>query len=234
MTPSDRLQRRDRQRIAPLVAAAAAIALVGCGEGVPAIDTSAAEAQLDALAASSSEVLTTCPIADVDILLEQIFTDVDDDLVEAALVNDTGATITDDDATLVCERVDVASGGSVAIQLSDSPGDGLINPDTAPIEIDIAAQWASVAEAYAVRAGDVPPELATDELQDTRGGVLYEICLTDPDDERRDRCELAWFGGDLVVSIVAAGPGAGTIDLGAAVDPFRRRLQLIVDGFTTP
>jgi len=224
---------RDRRGRTTLSAAVAVTVLVGCGEGVPAIDTSIAEAELEELASSGDGPLDSCPIDDADMLLDQVFADIDDELVDAALTGDTTASITSEGGpTISCGRFDASSGGIVAIELSDAPGDGLVDPDTAPVELDIAAQWAGVATEYAGRFGDTPPALASDELQDTRGGVLYEICLTDPDSGQRDRCELAWFGGDLVVSIVAAGPGADTVDLGDAVDPFRRRLQLVVDGFT--
>ena len=229
VTRSDRSRRRAR---ATLIAAVAVTALAGCGEGVPAIDTSTAEAELARVAANGNGQLDGCSIDDADLLLDQILADIDDDLVDAALTGDTTAAVTSEGGpTVSCERREATTGGSVAIQLSDAPGDGLIDPDTAPAELDIAAQWAGIATDYAGRFGDAPPAIATDELQDTRGGVLYEICLTDAGDPERDRCELAWFGNDLVVSIVVGGPGADAVDLGDAVDPFRRRLQLIVDGF---
>ena len=119
------------------------------------------------------------------------------------------------------------------MEIGDAPGDGLVDPDTAPVDLDIAAQWAGVAADHAGRFGDDVAVLVVDELRDTRGGVLYEICLADADDGAHDRCELAWFGNDLVVSAVSAGPDAHTVDLGDAVEPFRRRLQLIVDGFAS-
>lgn len=216
-----------------------------CSEGVPEIDTAPVEAALASVVRSAGfpdetfVELTDCPIADGDRLLEQIFAEVGGEGIDAALDAPPLAFVSSPnqlataDPSLACGRLDGETGAGVLLLVSDAPGAGLLDPDEAPEGVDIGAQWDGIADAYAARFGDAATDLDVRRIRDSRGGSMYQICIAEPDVPSRDSCEVAWFGGDVVVSAVATGPGSLRLGPTALEEALRRRLQLVVDGLVT-
>ena len=221
--------------------------LAGCGEGVPAIDTEPTEHALTELAdaagfpaSSTFVVLDDCPIADGQLLLERALTDIDTPFTQLALEADPIAFLSapnedpDGDPYIACGRLAPDSVG-VALAIADAPGDGVdgddVDDDGEPLgEQEIDDRRDDLAQRYGQRFGDPPDNVTVERRQNTRGGAFFDVCISEPALPERDACEVAWFGGDLVVSVLITGPGSLDTDLDAIRERTRPLLQLITDG----
>ncbi len=228
-----------------LLAPLAVLVLAACGDGVPDIDTGPGEQALASLVervdfpdAGTFIALDDCPIADASLLLERALRDVDDPLVRLALEADPIAFVSapneqpDADPYVACGQVTSGLEGA-GISVADCPGDGIAPDDDATrTDGEIDAQRDATAEAYAARFGDPPDHLTIEQSDDLRGGTTYHICIREPNVPERDSCEVAWFGGDLVVSMFVTGPGADDVDLDAIEERSRTLVQLVADGLS--
>ena len=229
-----------------VAALTALVALSACADGIPDIDTAPGEVELERFVAASGfpdretfVVLDGCPIEDGSLLLERALRDVDDPLVRIALDAPPVAFVTapnslpDGDPYVACGRVTGDFTGAL-VALADAPGDGAAAPDDPDLtDGEIDSQRDGLAAAYAARFGDPPEHLTVEQSDDLRGGTTYHICIVEPSAPERDSCEVAWFGGDLVVTTAVTGPGAADVDLAAIEERFRPLVQLVIDGLAT-
>jgi hypothetical protein len=200
-----------------LLGLSAAFLATGCLEdGLPDLDTAPVadgiRSNLDS--ANDDDTFTRCPVDDFRRLLEDSFALLDDEVVRESLVGD-----------VVTERVETASSPAEAIACG-------LTTDTGSASTFLFLEAPADVTTFSNDFTELPLGAATvdvDESRLFRGGQFYRVCMVADAAPRVEYCQVNWLDDNVMLGVMAAGVGAGQIDVNALQERFQYVLPTIVD-----
>lgn len=202
-----------------IVLALVALTASGCTDVLPDIDTGppleALDATTDGVSDGPTEALETCPIRDVDVLIDQAF-----DLIDDQSEPDTP----DSDGTYALVRT---VGPTPIVLCGRSAGPQLT--------VGLAMGRGEVsAEAHVERLTEpgIDPEVDVTERSDYRNGQVSRLCLAYSGEPSLDVCEVVWTDTNVFVAAFAGGSAATEVDLRAVEERFLPIVQLVLEGIS--
>jgi hypothetical protein len=196
-----------------------ALTATACGSGLPDIDTTPAlealDAANDAAALGPGGALETCPIRDVDVLIDQAFRLVDDESTRDALDSDETDTVLrtiGSSPVILCGR---SADSELAIGISIGRGDASID-----------------AHVERLTEPEIDPEVDLTVRADYRGGQVARFCLLYSGEPSLDVCEVVWTDTNVSVATFAGSSAASDVDLSAVEERFIPIVQLVLDSIS--